>query len=337
MDMQHWRLVAAACGIAAACGSSVPEQPLAPSGRGAFTGTWAPTVRVLGCTGSHACIAFDTTSFVMRLAQDGSQVHGTAFVGGASLDVTGTVDPAGRLSLTTSPRPVFTLHELSLRADATVGMTGTIQYTVSAMTVQGQITSAKRGPLESILSTVQGTWTGNSRVRACTYSGWTECPRLARPFRLSLRQSGSAITGDLDFSYDERFRVPVRGAFTTPVLSLDGTAIHEQAGSTYQLRLLTWTSRPDAFGRMSGSFTYEEEFVLGARRDTARYESELEDVYLLPDWLPYGTAAAPSGMMLTVTVDGVPAPVTENRRMMHARATILPLPVGPSLSEGFLR
>jgi hypothetical protein len=313
----------AAYSLVAACGSSPPQSPAMPTSRAPLTGTWAATIRVENCTGSPECIALDTSSFVMRLVQDGSDIHGSAYVAGASLDVNGAVDPSGLVKLTTRQRADFALRELSIRSDATLGLVGTIQYTAAPIAVRAQITSAKRGPLEPTLSLIQGTWVGNSSVRACTYTGWTECPRFSRLFRLSLQQSASAISGNLDFSFEERFRVPVRGAFSS-MLTLDGVSTRQEPGGTYQLRLLTWTSRSDAFGRMTGSFVYEEESVQPDHRNLARYESELQDVYLLPDWLPNDATAIRSSATQPL-VDGIPASAIDEYRLARMTTTMMPL------------
>jgi len=328
---QYWLLAAAGC-VIAACGSSMPESPSAPSGRTTFGGSWVASIGIETCSGSHACIALDTSWFVLRLAQNGSEVHGVAYVAGNAVDVTGTVDPAGQLTLTTPPRPFFTLHELSLRADPTFGMTGTIHFTASSVTLRGHIASVKHGPLEPTQTTVQGTWVGSSLVRSCTYTGYRECPSLQRLFRLSMTQTGSLVSGNLEFDAQERFGVPVRGTFTSSVLTLDGAVARPTAlGGVYQLRLLTWTSRSDAFGRMTGSFTYEEQLDQGEPRLSARYESDLVDVALLPDPLPTGNVTGRSGARQSPRFNGVPAPLTDGSRLVQTMTTIMP--VRPSLRE----
>ena len=69
------------------------------------------------------------------------------------------------------------------------------------------------------------------------------------------------------------------------VLTFTGEAtIAFPDGAAYRLRLMTWTSQSDALARMNGTFTYEEESFGADSRKTARYESELTDTYLFPDW-----------------------------------------------------
>lgn len=282
--IRNCAMIAAACGLVAGCGGSALETPTSPGSAGAFTGTWVPQVRVTSCTGSYECIA-PPSWFLLRLVHEGSGVRGAAVIRGRVADVTGTIDPSGNVAFTALPGASLTVYELSIRADSTVGITGTIHYSTAGLTLRGEITSAKRGPLEQTLSTIQGTWFGDSLVRACTFAGYTECPRAARLFRVSLQQSGTVLSGDFDFSLDQRFRVPVRGTLTASVLTLTGEAtITFPTGGTYRLRLMTWTSRPDALGRMNGTFTYDEESVQVDSRRTARYESDLTDTYLFPDW-----------------------------------------------------
>jgi hypothetical protein len=276
--------------VAYACGGSSVQAPLAPSAGTPFGGTWVLTIGVESCTGSHYCIALDSEWFALRLVQEHAHVRGVADVAGKAVDVIGTVDPAGQLALTSPSRDLFTLNELTVRADARLGMTGFIDYTASPVTLRGHIASAKRFPLEPTQTTVAGTWIVSAVVRRCTYSSfYTECPLPILGFKLSLNQSGTGVSGIIDSSYgtEERFQVPVRGAFTSSMLTLAGTRTYEMAsGATFQQRLLSWTTWSDPFGRMTGSFTYETESADVNRRVTVRYEAEIEDVYLLPPWFP---------------------------------------------------
>ena len=108
-------------------------------------------------------------------------------------------------------------------------------------------------------------------------------------FQLSLTQSGAGVSGIFDRSHgtEERFQMPVRGAISASMLTLDGTRTHEMDfGATFQQRLLSWATSSDPFGRMNGSFTYETESADVNGRVTVRYEAEIEDLYLLPPWLP---------------------------------------------------
>jgi hypothetical protein len=83
-------------------------------------------------------------------------------------------------------------------------------------------------------------------------------------------------------------------------------------------------SRSDAFGRMTGSFTYEEESVQPDHRKLAHYESDLQDVYLLPDWLSAGA---------TTVRSGAPEPRVDNDRRVQAMTV---LPVIPRLRPNVL-
>src|SRR5438128_1739015 len=163
---------------------------------------------------------------------------------------------------------------------------------VGAQAARGHITSAKHGPLEPTLLNVQGTWMGDSLVRSCTLTGLTECPSLSRLFRLSLTHNGTSASGNLDLDASERFRIPVRGGFSASALTLEGVSSRQQAGGTFQQRLVAWTSRSDSFGRMNGTFTLEEESVSPDRRVVVHYESDLQDVYLIPDWFQPSSLAS---------------------------------------------
>jgi len=283
----RYQLIVVGSSLAVACGASTPVTPsaaaAAAAGSSAFVGTWVPNIAIDSCTGSHACIALDSTWFVLRLAAEGSRIRGSGYVGGTSMDVDGSVDPTGDLVITSPSTSAFSLDELRLRTGST-GLTGTLRYRSEPMTVQGHITSARRGPLEPTQLNAQGTWQGNSVVRSCTFIGLTACPLPNRIFRLSLAQSGATVSGNLDLDFTERFRIPVRGQLTASTLTLEGTASRLDFGNTLQLRLIAWTSHTDAFGRMTGTYTLEQELIQTNYRSSTHYESELQDVYMLPDW-----------------------------------------------------
>lgn len=180
MNRGGWRWLVIVCGVVTACGATPPVSPSPNAGDGAFTGTWVPTIAVDSCTGSHECIALDSSWFVLRLVQDGVRVHGSGYLAGKAFDVSASVDSSEQLAIATSASASFSLDELLLRVSPASGLIGAIRYTSGPMTVRGHIGSAKRGRPESTQTNVQGTWIGNSVVRACTFSGWTECPLLSR-------------------------------------------------------------------------------------------------------------------------------------------------------------
>src|SRR5438105_12982734 len=95
MKTRYQRLIAIGYAFSAACGTSMPvtPSPAAAAGSSAFVGTWVPNIAIDSCTGSHACIALDSTWFVLRLAAEGSRIRGSGYVGGRSIDVDGAVDP----------------------------------------------------------------------------------------------------------------------------------------------------------------------------------------------------------------------------------------------------
>ena len=276
------------CAFAAACGAT-PLSPTAPtSSSGQFGGTWLPMVTIDSCTGTLTCIGYTHDWFALRLVQHGSVVTGSAYVGGRVFDVNAAVRANGELVIQTPPVATFSLDELSLHP-ADTGLTGTLRYTEAPMIVRAHVTSAKRGPLESTQVDVHGTWVGNSIARVCTFTLSPQCPLPARPFRLSLTQSGSMVSGNLDPSFEERFRVPVAGRFAASTLTLDGSATLESG--QLQLHLITWNSHADSLGRMMGSFVLDEETILPDRRSTFHSESDLQDVYLLPDWFMVNTTS----------------------------------------------
>lgn len=223
--------------IAAACGTT-PMQPSPTAANSAFAGTWVPTVLIDSCTGSHLCIALDTTWSVLRLAPDGPGIHGSGYFLGTPFEVNGSVDSSGELVIVTPSTPSFSLDELRLRAGST-GLTGTVRFKAPPITIEGHIASAKRGPLESTQSTAEGFWNGNGLTRVCTFTGWRECRYATRIFQLSLTQSGATASGSLQMSGDERYRLPVAGHFTASTLTLTGGVSRPYLDTTIQMRLIT--------------------------------------------------------------------------------------------------
>src|SRR3954469_15237201 len=223
MSRLFQQLIAIGCAFTAACGASTPVQPSSVSSNSPFAGTWVPSIAIDSCTGSHACIALDTTWSVLRLAPQGSGIRGSGYFAGRSFDVNGSVDPTGELVITTPSTSRFSLDDLRVRVGST-GLTGTVRFRADPITVVGHITSANRGPLESTQLNAEGRWIGNSVIRACTFTGWTECPYQTRLIQLSLTQSGGTASGDLLMSNDDRYRIPVDGRFTASTLTLTGAA-----------------------------------------------------------------------------------------------------------------
>lgn len=140
-------------------------------------------------------------------------------------------------------------------------------------------------------------------------------PAVVQNFKLSLTQAGATISGNLDVNASDRFRVPVVGLFAPSTLNFSGVTTRPQDAGTYQLRVSAWTSRSDGFGRMDGTFVLEEESVGPDYRYAARYNSELQDVYLLPDWLQLGAASARSFGGSTRS-SNVPAPLLVPERLL---------------------
>jgi len=292
MKAQCQQLIVLGCALLAACNASTPVQPSSGgSGDSPFAGTWVPSIVIDSCTGSHACIALDSTWSVLRLAAFGSGIRGSGYFAGRSFDVIGSVDSTGQLVITTHTTATFSLDELRLRPSPT-GLTGTVRFTAAPMTVVGHITSAKHGALESTQSTAEGRWVGSSVVRECTFAGWTQCPYGTRLIELSLTQSGGTASGDLVMSNDDRYLIPVNGRFTASTLALSGAASRSYFGDTIQLRLVAWTSRTDAFGRMTGTFTLDQDIIGTGERLSVRYDAEMQDVYLLPGWFQLTTSRA---------------------------------------------
>src|SRR5260221_7406380 len=129
MNGCYARLTLIGCALATACGASTPVAPTPPSpSGGAFAGTWVPTIGIDSCTGTLACIAFDSTWFVLRLAQDSSRITGSAYLAGKSFDVNGLVDANQDLVGSTPPTPTFSLDGLRVPAGP-AGLTGTARYT----------------------------------------------------------------------------------------------------------------------------------------------------------------------------------------------------------------
>jgi hypothetical protein len=93
-------------------------------------------------------------------------------------------------------------------------------------------------------------------------------------------------------SNDDRYRIPVDGRFTASTLTLAGAASRSAFGNTIQLRLVAWASQTDAFGRMTGTFTLDEDIIAPSQHGSAHFDSELRDTYLLPGWFQPTTYSA---------------------------------------------
>jgi hypothetical protein len=130
-----------------------------------------------------------------------------------------------------------------------------------------------------------GTWLGLFAVRSCSFTGWSGCPAAnvgaAYEFRLALeQQAGDAVSGTLNLQGPV---LDVAGEVTGNSLSLTGARAAEVSGGIGLTRITQWSVRRDVLGRLSGTFSYAEEFRQNAGAlYSAVYDVELVSVIRVP-------------------------------------------------------
>ena len=309
----RWALAAIAV-AATACSS--PTTPTAEQSD--FSGVWQGEYLVTACSSGRVCIPFQnkplSQSFSVRLSQTGTSVIGVLTIGGfLNVDVAGTLDPGGVLTLTGS-RPAASAFDptgdvqvtrLAVQRDSERGLTGKIEY-VSRYTVEqnhetaavswaGDVTTARRlrdaGPQPSSFG---GRWGGNYVVRRCVAVGWTFCSPGEQDahvytFDVRLTQNGATLTGTMAWSSPAPDNVlPVTGTVSLDTLTIQGSATAPASGvDANVLRITRWTTTRDDLGRMHGSFGFVREthwspasVVHPGEVWTLTYDAELVDVAL---------------------------------------------------------
>lgn len=170
------------------------------------------------------------------------------------------------------------MPHIDLRLDPSGGLSGALEYTVvgtpelientgyGAYTHTGQILYASRGALGTYVplaaASYEGAWEGRFFIESCAFTGWQQCYREvaneAHPFDLTLSRTGDELAGELRLSST---RVPVTGRIDAAGLELQGTFLEAVSGGQSITRLIRWTSRVDACGRMNGTFTYARDYL----------------------------------------------------------------------------
>jgi hypothetical protein len=288
-------------GVSLSCGGQSPAPSPSPGSPPAnFTGAWHGEYRVVTCTGARDCFAQigSQRPYVLALIQSNSEVTGVFTSDGAVVDVRGNVGADGQLRLQAAPPSVVTGVSAFTRFDATLTieaseLLGTLEFTVgapffgslppTAYTRGGNIRSSVRDALTPS-SSYAGLWRGDYIVRTCAPVGWPEChwaqPGTSYVIELTLTQSGGAVTGTAVFSSKS---IPVQGVVSAGILTLTGDLATAISGGTNTTRLVSWTSRRDAVGRLSGQFHVADETVgLSPAPMSTTYDAELVGVVLVP-------------------------------------------------------
>ena len=266
-------LCLAAITAAIAC-ESPPRTPTAPGALSSpaipFAGVWTGEYRITRTTQSLPFRVGTVMPFTLRLEQAGAVLRGNFQTNTVLIDVTGAIDENGVMSLQGSAPglgPVdyvgaATLTRFRARVDATTGLAGDLEYRLDR-TVESrlgpstvhaaEIISAQRTKLPP--STFDGTWAGSFVVRECT--GTCLPPHVSEIgfFQLDLQQTGNSVTGVIWVVRPTQFEVS--GRVEGNRLILDSRPADGRS------RILDWSTERDRYGRMVGSFAYEE---FGIRR-----------------------------------------------------------------------
>ena len=265
----------AAIAALVAC-NSTPRTPTAPDGlsppattvtpfAGVWTGEYRLTAQIGG--GRRPSPPGTLLPFTLRLDQAGAVLRGNFQTGSVLIDVGGFIDDDGTMSLQgTAPGlgpgdfvGAATLTKFHARVDAASGLKGDLEYRLDrtaetslgfSTVFAGDIATAERTKLIP-QSTFDGTWGGSFVVRQCSASCLPPHAGETSGFTLNLRQSGSTVAGLLELRASEP-AVHVTGQVEGNRLVLDAST----TGGTY--RILEWATERDRYGRMVGTFTYQQ-------------------------------------------------------------------------------
>lgn len=243
-----------------------------------YAGGWELTVLQLTCDSPwsrYVCgrPPIQPTQWTLRLAQVGTHVTGVL----GTMDVTGDIDDAGRLSLTGSGivaeyGGTSTLTEFDVHLTDSGGLEGRMahewtippQFEPLGGTHRKTLTilSAVRGALPS---TYAGTWLGHFQLAGCTAA---RCAGPAKEFQLTLTDDRGALSGTMVLRLNQRVRIGGRATGTTADLFSvnDPTTVADIRAADLHLQR-------SATGRLSG--TLRAEYRWGAMEDL-----ELVDVVL---------------------------------------------------------
>jgi hypothetical protein len=296
-------IVLAATEIASACSS---DTTTAPSMRSpSYSGAWQGQYRITTCSAMRHCGMFigQTTNVFLRLLQTGSAVVGVLRTNRATIDVTGTISPAGDLTMSgVTPPPVpggvqTQLTRGMFRVSSSSQLTGSFEYVLSGVTPDTEYfstTVSEGGELVTVIRTAgssvdtgsfAGSWQGQFIVRSCTPTGWIACYPKANgsqsSFNLTLVQNGSTVSGTIEPPTFPN-GVPVMGTVASNTMILTGSASTHVSGGTSSVRVTGFSATRDELGRMSGSFAYVDDvlFDTGSLYSTS-YEALLTSVVLV--------------------------------------------------------
>lgn len=243
-------LVLGACGGAPSARSSTPASPAVAQ----FAGLWSGSYKLTSCSGERHCVLYVGTSrtFELRLQQAGGHVEGL-FVAGA---LNGTL-----------------LHETTTPLGYDINVFGPVRIT-------GDVVSSVRSDLASFAAVIDGTWSGRFAVRSCS-------PVLPDPYcypfqeqevsflQLTVQRGGSALTGTLTFGSG---RIPVSGAIAGGSFTIGGETLSAASGGDSLLRVTGFKGSIDAFGRMTGTRSYQSGYPVAAPRIGESAQLELRNV-----------------------------------------------------------
>jgi hypothetical protein len=286
-------LCLAAIAVSLACDSTPrtptgPDAVTPPATTSPFAGVWAGEFRITATSGGgrRPLRAGTLVAFTLRLEQAGAVLRGHFQTDSVLIDVTGIMDDNGVMSLQGSAPALgsfdyvgaATLTRFRARVDPANGLAGDLEYrldrtfesSLGTYTVYaGDIATAQRTKLPPM--TFDGTWRGSFIVRDCTRSCLPPHVNEISIFTLTLQQSGSSVTGFIDFGRPDAV-ANVSGHVDGQRLILDASPTDRS------YRIVEWLTERDRYGRMMGAFTYEQ----GASASAIRRHVELGTVSLMP-------------------------------------------------------
>jgi hypothetical protein len=274
------RLLCLAVIAASSACQSTPRTPTAPDAVTPpattfrqFAGVWIGEYRITSTTSSGHRPG-TLVPFTLRLEQTSAVLRGhfqTTFISGPDvlIDVSGIVDDNGIMSLHGSApglgRVDFvgaaTLTRFRARVDPTSGLAGDFEYRLDrtaesrlgfSTVFTGDIASAQRHTKALLPLTFDGTWVGSFVVRGCSQPCSPPFENEIGHFRLNLRQSGSSVTGLFWTGSVTEPPIEVTGHVEGDRLVLDPSATNGRSG------ILEWSTERDRYGRMVGTFVYEQ-------------------------------------------------------------------------------
>lgn len=245
---------------------------------------WTGEYRITATSGSQR--PGTLVPFTLRLDQAGAVLRGNFQTDSVLIDVSGIIDDNGTMSLQGSApglgRGDFvgaaTLTRFRARVDPASGLAGDLEYRLDrtaetrlgfSTVYAGDIATAQRTTKAVPPLTFDGTWGGSFVVRRCTETCLPPHVSEIGHFTLTLRQSGTSVTGLLGgLAGLNASPIQVSGHVDGQRLILDSSATE----GTF--RLLEWSTERDRYGRLVGTFAYQQ--------STIRRDVELGTVSVMP-------------------------------------------------------